>query len=149
MAENLHGVTNACMVFDAETWRPYCHVKDFARLIQVVLEAPTEKVRCQVFNAGGEANNFTKQGIVNLILKHTKNAKVRYQEHGADPRNYRVDFTKVRTVLNFEPKYTVESGILELLDAINQHIFDQADLMKNFHGNYEIKNTYYESPSLS
>ena len=31
------------LVFDAHTWRPYCHVRDFARLIQRVLEVPKEK----------------------------------------------------------------------------------------------------------
>jgi nucleoside-diphosphate-sugar epimerase len=126
------------LIFDAETWRPYCHVKDFARLIQKVIEAPVDKVGFEVFNAGGEINNFTKQGIVDLIVKYIPNANVRYQKHGSDPRNYRVDFTKVRTVLGFEPEYTVEDGVVELLDAIKEHVFDQADLMKNFHGNYEL-----------
>lgn len=129
---------NELLIFDAETWRPYCHVKDFARLIQNTLEASVDKVGFEVFNAGGGVNNFTKQGIVDLISKHVPNAKVKYQEHGADPRNYRVDFTKVRTVLNFVPEYTVESGVVELLAAINEHVFDRVDLMKNFHGNYEI-----------
>lgn len=126
------------LVFDADTWRPYCHVKDFARLIQKVLEAPSRKIAFEVFNAGGEINNFTKQGIVALIQKFLPNANVRYQSHGSDPRNYRVDFTKVRTALDFEPEYIVEDGVIEVLDAINEHIFDCADLMKNFHGNYEI-----------
>lgn len=126
------------LIFDAETWRPYCHVKDFARLIQKVLEAPSEKVRFEIFNAGGEINNFTKQGIVNVIKKFLPSAKIRYQENGSDPRNYRVDFSKVREVLKFEPEYLVEDGVIELLNAINEHVFDRADLMKSFHGNYEI-----------
>ena len=37
--------------------------------------------------------------IVDTILEHLPDAKVRFQEHGSDPRNYRVDFTKVRKVL--------------------------------------------------
>ena len=28
------------LVFDAETWRPYCHVQDFSEVIRRVLEAP-------------------------------------------------------------------------------------------------------------
>ena len=107
-------------------------------MIKKVIEAPVDKVGFEVFNAGGEINNFTKQGIVDLIVKYIPNANVRYQEHGSDPRNYRVDFTKVRTVLGFEPEYTVEDGVVELLDAIKEHVFDRADLMKNFHGNYEL-----------
>jgi nucleoside-diphosphate-sugar epimerase len=127
------------LVFDAHTWRPYCHVRDFARLIKRVIEAPRAEVAFEVFNAGGEVNNFTKQGIVETIRALLPNANVRYQEHGSDPRNYRVNFRKVRETLGFEPEYTVEYGVKELLTAIREHIFDRADLMPNFHGNYEIE----------
>jgi nucleoside-diphosphate-sugar epimerase len=129
------------LVFDAHTWRPYCHVKDFARLIQQVIEAPRAKIAFEVFNAGGEVNNFTKQGIVDTILTLLPDARlrVRYQEQGADPRNYRVNFRKVRETVGFEPEYAVEYGVKELLSAIHEHVFDRVDLMRNFHGNYEIE----------
>jgi nucleoside-diphosphate-sugar epimerase len=126
------------LVFDANTWRPYCHVKDFGRLIQLVIQAPHAEIAFEVFNAGGDINNFTKQGVVDIILDLLPNAKVRYQEHGSDPRNYRVNFGKVHKTLGFEPKYTVHYGVTELLNAINEHVFDHADVMHNFHGNYEI-----------
>ena len=126
------------LVFDAHTWRPYCHVRDFGRLIQTVLEAPLEQVAFEVFNAGGEKNNLTKQGVVETITGLLPNAKVRYQEHGSDPRNYRVDFSKVRAVLGFVPKYSVQYGVTELLNAIKNHIYDHSDGARNFHGNYEI-----------
>lgn len=126
------------LVFDAHTWRPYCHVRDFARLILTVLEAPDGDVAFEVFNAGGEVNNSTKQGIVDAVLRYLPDSKVRYQEHGSDPRNYRVDFRKVRNRLGFEPRYTIDDGVKELLDAMRSHVFDQAEVRRNFHGNYEI-----------
>jgi len=126
------------LVYDAHTWRPYCHVQDFARLIKMVIEAPKEKVSFEVFNAGGEVNNATKQMIIDAILKIIPNGKVKYDEHGNDPRNYRVSFKKVKDVLLFEPKYTIEDGISELINAINKHVFVHVDANKNFFGNYEI-----------
>ena len=129
---------NKLLVYDANTWRPYCHVQDFARLIQMVIEAPTEKVAFEVFNAGGDGNNATKQMIVNSILKIFSDGKVKYQEHGSDPRNYKVNFNKVKSLLGFEPQYTVQYGIDELIDAINNHVFDHIEENRNFHGNYEI-----------
>jgi len=126
------------LVYDANTWRPYCHVEDFARLIQMVFEAPLKKVSFEIFNAGGDVNNATKQMIVNLILKKTTGAKVEYQKHGSDPRNYKVNFEKVKSVLGFEPKYTLQDGIDELIEAINNHVFDHVDDNRNFYGNYEI-----------
>jgi len=129
---------NDLLVYDAETWRPYCHVQDFARLIHIVLKAPKEKVAFEVFNAGGDVNNATKQMIVNKILSKIPNGNVKYQEHGSDPRNYRVDFKKVKAILGFEPKYTIQDGIDELVAAIDSHVFDHVDENRNFHGNYEI-----------
>ena len=126
------------LVFDAQTWRPYCHVRDFARLIHKVLQAPQDQVSYQVFNAGGDINNYTKQMIVDTILEYVPNAKVKFQKQGSDPRNYRVDFKKVREVLGFEPEYSVRDGIVELLDAIENHVFDYVDETPNLYGNYEI-----------
>ena len=135
---------NKLLVYDANTWRPYCHVRDFARLIQLVIEAPAEKVSYEVFNAGGDINNATKQMIVDTILERVHNGKVKYQKHGSDPRNYRVNFNKVRSVLGFEPKYTVQDGIQELVTAIKNHVFDHIDKNQNLYGNYEIS---YPIPS--
>ena len=54
-------IGNNLLVYDTNTWRPYCHVQDFAILIQLLIEAPKEKVGFEVFNAGGDINNATKQ----------------------------------------------------------------------------------------
>ena len=129
---------NELLVYDANTWRPYCHVQDFARLIQTVIESPTEKISFEVFNAGGEVNNATKQMIVDAIIEKIPGGKVKYQEYGSDPRNYRVNFEKVKSVLGFEPRYTIQDGIEELVNLINNHVFDHVNYSRNFFGNYEI-----------
>ena len=127
------------VVFNPHAWRPYCHVKDFARLIKLVLDAPHYKVAFEVFNAGGDINNYTKQSIVDAIVKEVPTANVRYQEQITDPRNYRIDFTKVKTVLGFEPRFTVTEGIQEIIDAMRKHLYDNADPKSNLYGNYNIK----------
>ncbi|RAU23544.1 NAD-dependent epimerase/dehydratase [Paramagnetospirillum kuznetsovii] len=125
------------LVFDAHTWRPYCHVRDFAELIRRAIEAPAERVAFEVFNAGRDVNNKTKQMIVDAILTQLPEAKVRYQEHGSDPRNYRVDFTKVKERLHFVPKWTVEDGVAELIDALKQGLYRDIAQPTSFHGNWE------------
>ena len=126
------------VVYDAATWRPYCHVRDFADAIARVLEAPGDAVSSAVFNAGGDANNFTKQMIVDAILEFLPDARIRYQEQGPDPRNYRVDFSNIRARLGFEPRYTVKDGIRELIGALEKNAFADVDSRPNFYGNYEI-----------
>lgn len=126
------------IVYDHDTWRPYCHVLDFAQVLQKVLEAPREKVFFEVFNAGSEKNNYTKKMIVEAVLAYLPNGRVRYQQHGADPRNYRVNFSKIQKTLDFEAKYSVVNGIQEILTALRNNCFDDALSRPNFYGNYEI-----------
>ncbi|MBF0238881.1 MAG: NAD(P)-dependent oxidoreductase [SAR324 cluster bacterium] len=127
------------LVYDCDTWRPYCHTKDFSLIIRRALEAPQERVAFQVFNAGGEANNYTKKMIINEILKYIPEGKVSYKEQGSDPRNYRVNFQKIKKALYFEPIYTVGDGVQEVISALNQHLFDQVESNRNYYGNYEIQ----------
>jgi len=126
------------VVYDAATWRPYCHVRDFADVIARTLEAPRDAVAAQVFNAGGDVNNLTKQMIVDAIAEFLPGASVRYQEQGPDPRNYRVDFAKIRDRLGFEPRYTVRDGIRELIEALERGRFADVEARPNFYGNCEI-----------
>ncbi len=126
------------VVYDAHTWRPYCHLGDFSEVIRRVLEAKPERVAFEVFNAGGEVNNFTKQMIVDAILTQLPDAKVGYQQHGSDPRNYRVDFTKIRERLFFQPRYTVHDGVSELIAALRSGLFRNVEQPASFFGNYAI-----------
>lgn len=126
------------LVFDEHTWRPYCHLRDFARLIENVLIAEKEKVNFEVFNAGGDINNFTKKMIVDEILKHVPDGKVKYGKQGSDPRNYKVSFKKVREVLGFEPEYTVSDGIKELVRAFKIGVYSDSMYEKMKYGNYTL-----------
>ncbi len=126
------------VVFDADTWRPYCHVQDFAEVIRRVLEAPRDIVAGEVFNAGGDMNNYTKKMIVDAVLALLPGAPVTYQARGSDPRNYRVNFAKIRQALAFEPRYAVPDGIAELVRCLRQGLFRHVDQPRSFFGNYEL-----------
>jgi nucleoside-diphosphate-sugar epimerase len=126
------------LVYDEHTWRPYCHLRDFSRLIELVIESEKDKVNFEVFNAGGEVNNFTKKMIVYEVLKHVTNGKVIYNSEGSDPRNYRVSFKKVKDVLGFEPKFIVEDGIKELVEALKLGLYADSVKDSEKYGNYQI-----------
>jgi len=121
-------------VYDPETWRPYCHVKDFSRIILLVLNEKKKNLNFEIFNCGSDENNFRKKDIVNLIKKKISNTKVVFKSGDVDPRNYRVNFSKIQNVLNFKSKYSVSYGIDEIIN--NFQLFKNKD--KKFFGNYEI-----------
>jgi nucleoside-diphosphate-sugar epimerase len=126
------------VVYDVDTWRPYCHVLDFARLIHRVLDAPSDVVSFEVFNGGGDANNLTKRQIARMVLEHVPQGRIVHRDHSADPRNYRVDFRKVRERLCFEPQFDVSFGIAEIIAALRSHLLDDVDARPSFYGNYEL-----------
>ena len=124
------------VVYDPNTWRPYCHTEDFAYLINKVISTDLDKVAFEIFNVGDNENNFTKQMIVDEILKFYPRGKVKYLDKGVDERNYMVDFSKVNSVLEFKPKYSVKKGIEELILAINRNTFNLQN--NNQFGNYYL-----------
>jgi nucleoside-diphosphate-sugar epimerase len=133
---------NDFLVYDQETWRPYCHVEDIAQAITLVLNAPEEKVAGEVFNGGDSAENFTKSMIVDIITKHLPEARPRFKEGGFDPRNYRVSFDKITSVLGFRNRHTVSGNIPHVIDAVRSGLFDDYEERKNFYGNYVVDETH-------
>ncbi len=130
------------LIYDENTWRPYCHVRDFSILIAKVLESNKNKTHFEIFNAGSDINNATKKNIINIINKFIPDTNVNYSKNGTDPRNYRVDFSKVREVLNFEPHYLIKDGIEELIKAIDESKFTDVENNRNNYGNYLIEYDY-------
>lgn len=124
------------LVFDEHTWRPYCHVRDFARLLDIVINSEKSVVNFEVFNAGGDFNNFTKKMIVEEILNNIPDGKVKYGEKGSDPRNYKVSFQKVKSILGFEPLFTVKDGIKELVETFKYGVYEDSLGNKNKYGNF-------------
>ena len=73
-----------------------------------------------------------------IVAGFLPDAKIKYKEHGVDPRNYRVDFGKIKSRLHFEPNWTVTEGITELIAALQKGLFNDVSSNKNNYGNYEI-----------
>ena len=109
-------------VFGEQFWRPYIHVRDAARAIATVLEAPAERVAHRVFNVGDTNQNFQKKQLVELIRPHAPDAVVEYVHKTEDPRDYRVDFTRIRDELGFKITLTVPDGIAEIAHLVGSGI---------------------------
>jgi len=127
------------LVYDEDTWRPYCNVADISDAIIKALEMPKEKVFGEVFNIGSDRNNYTKKMIVDLAQKHIKNAVVNYKKGGMDPRNYIVSFEKAKNVMGFNPMFSAEDSVIHLINAMDNGLFADIEIRKNFYGNYEIR----------
>jgi nucleoside-diphosphate-sugar epimerase len=126
------------LVYDADTWRPYCHVRDIAKAIMAVLTAPDDAVRGEVFNVGDNNQQFRKRMIVDEVCKHLTSARVVYRDGDTDPRNYRASFDKIAYRLGFRIENSVQAYIAALVAAVHAGVF--ADVPGNpRYGNYEVR----------
>jgi len=106
-------------VFGEQFWRPYIHVRDAGRAVRTVLDAPTERVAGQVFNAGRSGENYRKLDLVEAIQAQMPGrGEVRYVRREEDPRDYKVSFEKIREVLGFQTEMTVPDGIAEIITSL-------------------------------
>tara|TARA_B100001248_G_scaffold139443_1_gene104700 strand:- start:31 stop:1026 length:996 start_codon:yes stop_codon:yes gene_type:complete len=126
-------------VYDPYTWRPYCHVKDFANIIfQIVSKENVKRSKCEIFNAGSSKNNFNKMMLINKIKKYIKNFKIVLQNDSADQRDYKVNFSKIKKVYGFKKITSIDEGIKEILKELKKGKFKKLSNYKDRLGNYRI-----------
>lgn len=114
---------NVCLTGEQEIWgpqfnRPYCHVDDLARAVALVIEAPENKVRSNVFNVGDTSENYSKRMLMEEIQMQIPTAKAIYVDKTEDPRDYRVNCDKIKNELGFSITKRVPDGIREIAKLI-------------------------------
>ncbi len=107
-------------IFGEQFWRPYCHVQDLAESCLLVMNSPAVYVRNNVFNVGDTSENYQKKTIAANIQKIVPNASVSYVHRSEDPRDYKVDFSKIKNELGFRISKRVPDGLAEIHDVISK-----------------------------
>jgi nucleoside-diphosphate-sugar epimerase len=119
---------------DGTPWRPLAHARDIADAAAAILGAPTEAVHTKAFNVGIEANNQTVADIAQAVAEAVPGSElVITGETGADPRSYRVDFSRLReAVPGFAARWTIQAGAVELARAYLEHGLTQQAFDRRF-----------------
>jgi nucleoside-diphosphate-sugar epimerase len=111
-----HATREVRMQSDGTPWRPLAHVEDIARAFVAALEAPREAIHNEAFNIGRDEDNHQIRDIARMIEAAVPGSTVSFAPGaGPDKRSYRVDFAKATRL--FEPQWTVQRGIEEMLAA--------------------------------
>jgi nucleoside-diphosphate-sugar epimerase len=121
------------VIFGEQFWRPYTHVEDLAKSCIYVIEADPNKVDHNVFNVGDTSENYTKRMLAEEILTFIPDAKIKYVQKKEDPRDYRVDFSKIKNQLNYSITRTVPKGMREIYKLLKDGIISDpyAEKYKN------------------
>ncbi len=132
-------VGDELVVYDADTWRPYCHVRDISAAIRTVLAAEPDRCATRSSTSVTPTRTTRSAWSPRRRWRHsTATARVSYEEGGRDPRNYRVSFEKIHDVLGFEPSHRVPETIRELVEAVRAGIFDDFDQRPGFYTNHSV-----------
>jgi nucleoside-diphosphate-sugar epimerase len=127
------------LVYDADTWRPYCHVQDISAAIMKVLDSPRDAVHGEVFNVGHSSENYTKRMLAEAALDSLDGrGSVTFQEGGKDPRNYRVSFEKIEQRIGFESEHRVPASIDNLVEAIQAGVFTDVEQRPYFYADHTL-----------
>jgi nucleoside-diphosphate-sugar epimerase len=105
-------------VFGSDQWRPFLHVEDAGRAVLSALEVSEDRLRPGIFNVGSDEQNLTLGQVGRIINDMVPSAELKITDDNVDRRNYRVSFRRIREWLGFQPKWTVEAGIQQVIDAI-------------------------------
>lgn len=110
------------IIYKQNSWKPYTHTEDASDALMAILEAKENTISGQIFNVGTE--NYRKKDLIKLIEKQIKKVNIVRKGGEANNRDYRVSFGKIKRVLKFSPKKTVEEGVKEIVWALKNNIFN-------------------------
>jgi nucleoside-diphosphate-sugar epimerase len=104
---------------DGSPWRPIVHVQDVAQAFACALRGPLELVCNQSFNVGVNSENYQVRELAAIVQQVIPTCAIEYSgTAGPDPRNYRVDFSKLKQAFTaFRPRWNALQGARELCAA--------------------------------
>jgi nucleoside-diphosphate-sugar epimerase len=117
-----HAINNGKItVFGGDQMRPNLHIRDYCNAVELFLTAEDSKIANQTFNVGYQ--NMSIMEIAKLVKKVVE---AEFPEKGDIPivttptddnRSYHINSDKIRRVLGFVPKHTIEEAVRELCKA--------------------------------
>ena len=117
-------------VFGGEQMRPNLHIEDMVDAYQLMLTAPHEKIHGEIFNIG-----FQNHSIADLARTVKKVVEEDIPEKGEiaivttpsdDNRSYHVNSDKIRRILDFKPKRTIEDAVRDLTRAFRNRLLERS-----------------------
>ena len=123
-------------IYDHLTWRPYCHVIDFCKVINKFLNLDYKKVYFNIINVGSNKNNFRKIDIAKRIKKIIPEFNYSIVKGSKDPRDYRVNFDKLSNLTGSKSFVIIDFGIKEIINFLKNQKNPYKFLK---YGNYSIK----------
>jgi len=121
-----HAINNNLItVFGGDQLRPNLHVNDYSNAVELLINAPENKIANQKFNIGYQ--NLSIMEIATLVKKvveeefpEKKDIDV-VRTESDDNRSYHINSSKIKKILGYEPKHTIEDAVRSLCDSFKSN----------------------------
>lgn len=117
-----HAINNGKItVHGGEQLRPNLHIHDYCDAVQVLLDAPDDKVANEIFNIG--CQNMSIKDIAMIVKCIVQDESPDMGEIGIvtvpsdDKRSYHINSDKIKRVLGYAPKRSIEEAVRDLCRA--------------------------------
>ncbi len=112
----------AITVFGGDQLRPNLHIGDMCDLYQLLLSVPDDKIAGQTFNAGCQNLKVSDVALaVKRVVEEECPEKAAIEIHRTesdDKRSYHINSDKIRRVIGFVPKRSIEDAARDLVRAM-------------------------------
>ncbi len=116
---------NKIVVFGGKQLRPNLHIEDYCGVVECLINAPSDKIKDQIFNVGYQ--NLSIAEIAKKVKKVVENyfpdkKKIEIETTPSDDnRSYHINSDKIKNVLGFVPKLTIEDAVRDLCVAFKEN----------------------------
>lgn len=103
---------------DGQSKRDFTYVDDLARALDLIIQAPLEKVRGEVFNVGA-GRDFTMEDIarrVREIMNPQKSQVIFIGDRPGQVFRHTANADKIKRILGWEPSMNFESGLSKTIN---------------------------------
>tara|TARA_B110000444_G_scaffold251823_1_gene280244 strand:+ start:7305 stop:8309 length:1005 start_codon:yes stop_codon:yes gene_type:complete len=113
-------------VFGGEQLRPNLHIADYCDAVDLLISADEKKIKNEIFNVGYQNLSIMQiaekvKKIVESEFSEIRDIKIQ-KEQSNDLRSYHINSDKIKNILNFIPKYSIEDAIMELCNAFKKKL---------------------------
>ena len=126
-----HAVCNKkIMVFGGDQLRPNLHVKDYCDAVKLLITAPTNKIKNEIFNVGYQNMSISEIAIlVKKVVEETfpDNKKIEIEKTKSnDNRSYHINSDKIFNRLGFKAKRNIEEAVRDLCISFKQGLIKES-----------------------
>jgi nucleoside-diphosphate-sugar epimerase len=109
--------TGAISIFGGGQWRPFVHVADIARSLEIALARPLPE-GAPILNVGDDLENYQLVDLREEFEARIPGVRITVVPEANDPRTYRVSFARIERLWGFRASRRVGDGIEEVAQAL-------------------------------